>query len=336
MKKVVKAIIKRIINYFGYEIAKSTVPKSHKSIQFHKSFDYNSLRVNFEVLDYIAFCKKTSVDINLFVADLWGRHLKVIQGHFLEENTDMFQDPIVRFAIFLSINSEYQNIQIPYLERKYENTELKRLLVEDHVLKPDITNNKYKTSETLTSHLTHLTLFKEHAGVDPFKFKTTFEFGGGYGSMCRLLYRVSKERTYIITDLPLMLFLQSYYLKNILGEEMVNFVGDDKFENIKMNKINLVPIFFKDTLSGIRDKLSVDLFISTWSLSEANRVTQCYIRDLDFMNAKYILHGYYGKKNEKLPYTEELDIFSKYTRIYHEPAFYDKRKLQKYLFLRKT
>ncbi len=77
------------------------------------------------------------------------------------------------------------------------------------------------------------------------------EFGGGYGSMCRIAFnnlKLSKVKWSII-DLPIMVELQKAYLKQSLTTE--------KLENIT----------FVNSFKKITPK-NKSLFIATWSLSE--------------------------------------------------------------------
>jgi len=61
-------------------------------------------------------------------------------------------------------------------------------------------------------HATHLLRFRENLCVQFQDTDCVIEFGGGFGSMCRLVHALGFTGTYIIFDLPYVLALQRYYL----------------------------------------------------------------------------------------------------------------------------
>ena len=77
------------------------------------------------------------------------------------------------------------------------------------------------------------------------------EFGGGYGSMCRVALNNLglSDIKWEIIDLPIMLELQKAYLKESLSTKKFNQVG------------------FHESTSKIFP-VNNSLFIATWSLSE--------------------------------------------------------------------
>lgn len=145
------------------------------------------------------------------------------------------------------------------------------------------------------------------------------------------MQRFSSDTTYVITDFPIMLFLQSYFLKNVLPPGKVNFVLNDGQE-IRCGMVNLVPIGFLRTLSNVAENFAPDLFLATWSLSEATREAQENMRALKYMNAKYILYGYYGEVSDWLP-NSDFSAFDDFDTIYHERCFFDRKGKEIYHFL---
>jgi hypothetical protein len=99
--------------------------------------------------------------------------------------------------------------------------------------------------------------------------KKVYEFGGGYGSFCRMLYRMSFKGEYIIYDFPIFSKLQALFFKNI------GFIDE---------KISLVTNWDNKIGEG------ADLFIALWSISES----PIKLRDKIFstVKSKYILITY--------------------------------------------
>lgn len=106
-------------------------------------------------------------------------------------------------------------------------------------------------SPTSIKHFYLLNKIQQDFNINLNKINFIVEFGGGYGSMCRVAFNnlgISNNKWSII-DLPIMLELQKLYLRETLS-------------NINFQKIN-----FFDNFSNIKieDK---SIFIATWSLSE--------------------------------------------------------------------
>ena len=83
---------------------------------------------------------------------------------------------------------------------------------------------------------------------------SVFEFGGGYGSLCRLFYNMNYTGSYTILDLPVFCKLQRLYLSNI---------------NSTKTKLDKEITLITKMHNGV--KINVDLFIALSSISEAPR-----------------------------------------------------------------
>ena len=64
-------------------------------------------------------------------------------------------------------------------------------------------------------HAYHLAQFEEKTRTQVHEIDFVLEFGGGYGSMCRLFYNLGFRGRYVIFDLPSFSALQIYYLKTL-------------------------------------------------------------------------------------------------------------------------
>jgi hypothetical protein len=98
---------------------------------------------------------------------------------------------------------------------------------------------------TTVHHLYHLLRFESATGIDPFSLKRIHEFGGGYGNIARIFSLLNPTVSYSIHDLPAVAALQEWYLTE-------TGCGGDWID-------------WRD-ITG-----PVDLYISTWGLSEAPR-----------------------------------------------------------------
>ena len=68
-----------------------------------------------------------------------------------------------------------------------------------------------------------------------------------------------------------------------------------------------------------------NLFIATWSLSEANKFTQYFIlKEMKLFNSSNIIYGYrkYETVNPRQPCSQALDIFDKYSILEDKSTFW--------------
>jgi hypothetical protein len=118
-----------------------------------------------------------------------------------------------------------------------------------------------ESSGNLVHHAYHLSQFEAHSGRAIEELQTIVEFGGGYGSTCRLAHRLGFKGRYFIFDLTEFSALQRFYLKlngiNALDE---SHRGQAQEGVVCLSTLN-------ELSSLLRDK-PIDLFIANWSLSE--------------------------------------------------------------------
>jgi hypothetical protein len=105
--------------------------------------------------------------------------------------------------------------------------------------------------------------FEEHTGVSLDEFHEVLEFGGGYGSMCRLFFNLGFRGRYIIYDLPLFSSLQTYYLKSLAipVDTGDSTSASEKRAVLVSTESELLPLV--RSKDGRRS-----LFIAAWSISE--------------------------------------------------------------------
>ncbi len=111
------------------------------------------------------------------------------------------------------------------------------------------------------------------------------EIGGGYGNCIRLINNIIYYKKYTIIDLPYMLELQKYFLKNEIN--------------------NIENIEFINGLNNLYDysKMNINLVIATHSLSELD-----YSKFIYYMNnvVNKSLYFYYGY-NKNCPSKKLID-----------------------------
>ena len=286
-------------------------------------------RVDFEVDLYRAV--RARVDLAPFVTPMWREHYEHAEEQFLRGNPYLLQDSLMQYAIFLSMGGVFQRKQIPFLESVRPRDELRWLLREDPWLKPNITHAGYESSENLINHLTHVVSFEEKTKSHFRDFSRIVEFGGGYGGFARLCRRITPNSTHIIMDLPVFLFIQAYFLKNTFGASAVHILAKPG-ARIESGKINLVAIGTPE-VEAIASAQN-DLFVATWSLSDANQFTQDYVFARSYFQARMLLFGYrhYDRPNPRQPCSDSLRETANYSVVYRGETFWS--PLNHYFFCR--
>ena len=121
------------------------------------------------------------------------------------------------------------------------------------------------SSENLIHHAYHLARFEEqtHRRVDD--LACVLEFGGGYGSMCRLFHNLGFRGRYLIFDLPAFSALQRFFLRSI-----GMCVGSpDEFRDRSSGVALSSNVGDLHTLVADGSDNGRALFLATWSISEA-------------------------------------------------------------------
>lgn len=114
------------------------------------------------------------------------------------------------------------------------------------------------TNAMAIEHAIHLQRFQAWVGRPFYDADGIMEFGGGFGSMCRMVHAVGYRGAYAIFDLPPILLLQQYYLAlhglraELAVPARIRLCSD-------LERVAAMP-----AEHGVR-RLSI---ISTWALSE--------------------------------------------------------------------
>ncbi len=136
-------------------------------------------------------------------------------------------------------------------------------------------------------HAYHLLEMQKATGVRFDQLETIVEFGGGYGSISRLLRKLGFKGNYVFYDLPEFLALQRFYLEGIDQKTFSasNFNANEKGQNVLVG----TPEDLKKVLASLHKEPS--MFIATWSLSESPVSVREQVLPL-VSNSSYFLFGY--------------------------------------------
>jgi hypothetical protein len=131
----------------------------------------------------------------------------------------------------------------------------KPALREDDAGRPPRSQWRPTSSGNLIHHAYHVFRAEPVLGRPLESFSRIIEFGGGYGSFCRLAWRLGFSGRYVIFDFPEFAALQRYFLRGV-GVPLA-----------KPGETNGVH-FTSDLNELAAEGRNCDLFIGLWSISE--------------------------------------------------------------------
>ena len=151
----------------------------------------------------------------------------------------------------------------------------------------------------------HIWRYEKATGRKIENEKRIYEFGGGYGCLCRLIRTLGYEGDYLSYDLPIMQALQSYYLQQ------------HSLENSQVDKYRLID--HVKTVPG--------LFIALWSISESPIADRQVIEHLQETSSFMIAFQKKQYKIDNMEYFMDtainlVDFKYSITKIEHLPGNY--------------
>jgi len=119
-----------------------------------------------------------------------------------------------------------------------------------------------RSSGNVIHHAYHLCRLEEKTGVDIGDLELVVEFGGGYGSMCRLIHKIGFRGRYVILDLPEFSALQRFYLQ-LVDVPVCPIYSSDGNGVVTVSDVQVIEKYIPRLFAG------ESAFIATWSISEA-------------------------------------------------------------------
>lgn len=198
---------------------------------------------------------------------------------------------VIRKTMFVA-QAEYVKPELQYLQSRPDwSQRWSRIVRELPVGHPTPYWRYPQSSGNVIHHTYHWARYEEATGSPVRDADFIFEFGGGYGSMCRLAHAMGFHGRYVLFDLPAYSALQRFYLQ--MAD--MNVVAPDTF---KRGQVGIVCVSDMESLTNIlRTSVSGDnvVFVATWSLSESPvalrhtvlDLTQAFTRFLVAYQAKF-------------------------------------------------
>jgi hypothetical protein len=186
-----------------------------------------------------------------------------------------------------------------------KNKLYKKLLLEDNIGNPVKYFLYPSSSGNRIREVFHLLNFQDFSKISLNKINIIFEFGGGYGNMARLFYKINKNINYKIFDTFYVNLLQYYYLRMLKIPLSFNEINN---KNISLN--------YNISKYNSFSRTDIKLFIANWSLSESPLKLRKIIMK-KIINFDYILISY----QEKFENINNHLYFSKIAKNFNHKNF---------------
>jgi FkbM family methyltransferase len=195
----------------------------------------------------------------------WQANRKRLRKCILEEDPQEFLTwDVVTGSMFVG-NRPFVESELGYLMSRPDwNHVWEAVIEEDHAGAPKPYRGYRRSSGNRIHQAYHLARFEEDTGLSVSGFPLIVEFGGGYGSLCRLVHKLGFNGQYVIFDLPEFTALQKFYL----GSLAMPLIEAKDVPSGRRGILCTSDLTVFESLDFREAKAG--LFIATWSLSETD------------------------------------------------------------------
>lgn len=244
--RILDRVHRRIFNLF-YKVKKMNEPSElgKKSI--------NELKKNIKRLPDIEISSSN-------VLKEWNNYRRLLRKMVLENDPRNFLNwKVIQNTMFWGGDIK----ELKYIKRHKNFDIIKKAITESKIGNPKPFYALKCSSGNLIHHA--YSLLQCFDNIENIKnYSRIIEFGGGYGSMCRLCYNLGFNKEYIIFDLEEFNLLQNYFLKSIgLNNIKLNQSKDNNNFISLINDLQIMENICKRNNGKT-------LFISTCSISEVS------------------------------------------------------------------
>jgi len=216
---------------------------------------------------HAAFSRLPQMECNqcLPTESAWRENMNRVRDLVLHDNPREFlRWSVISNSMFIA-SAEYLRDELKVLKSQTDwRSRWRPAIREGRVGRPAPCTFYPSSSGNLIHHAYHLAVFEKKTGIPVQEIDVVVEFGGGYGSMCRLFHNAGFRGRYVIFDLPHFSLLQRYYLKTLGLSVLDNDSAERGTGGIAcLSEIGQFRRMMCELPSGTRK-----MFVATWSISE--------------------------------------------------------------------
>ncbi len=195
----------------------------------------------------------------------WRSNMNKLRDRVLRGNPREFLRWSVIYNSMFIASAEYLRGELAYLKSRPDwGSRWRAAIREIPVGRPSVCSFYPSSSGNLIHHAYHCAVFEEQTGMSVHEMDAVVEFGGGYGSLCRLFHNLGFRGRYIVFDLAPFSLLQRYYLKT------AGFPVRDADADVR-DTDGIVCLSDRERLQQAVQALpsgARKMFVATWSISE--------------------------------------------------------------------
>lgn len=283
-----KNFIRMLLTQLSFLFKNKKINSKHETIVIKEIDNFNKRK---KIRNYSKL--KTHIVFNNYIEEL------IIE----KKLSNFLRDNVIQKIFFV-----HNRIYILFMLLKIifnKNKLYRQLLHEDNIGNPVRYFLYPKSSGNRIREIFHLLNFENFTKISFHRIKTIFEFGGGYGNMARLFYKINNNIDYTIFDTFHVNLLQFYYLKMLKIKTNLN----------KINKKD-ITLNYDNSKCNFSNKKNKKLFIANWSLSESPlKLREIIIKKI--INFDFILISY----QEKFENINNHRYFSNITKRFSRKKF---------------
>ena len=233
----------------------------------------------------------------------WIKHRMKLRSLILQEDPRFFLNwDLIRNTMFVG-NAPYITNEIEYLKHGGDwHSCYKNAIIENTIGLPERYNKYKQSSANLIHHAYSIHQFEENAKVEVNKLDLVLEFGGGYGSMCRLFHKMGFKGKYIIFDLDEFGALQKYFLRSSDYNVMdINEASNSKSGILCISDLNQLQTLLQNDKQG--------LFLANRSISETSNDFR-----KKFMDSIPEFSHYFIAYQKQFGEVDNIDFFSQFAK----------------------
>lgn len=196
----------------------------------------------------------------------WAGYVQNLKRMVLNDDPRRFlRWPVVLESMFVN-NFPYVERELEYLKRHaHWQQRWQPAIKESGVGHPTPYWRYPQSSGNLIHHAYHIARFEDTTALPITAFDLIFEFGGGYGSMCRLTKNLGFNGRYLIFDLPHFSLLQRFFFES----HGWSVLAPEQFATAQRGILTISQFEQLEHALLARRAEARSLFIATWSLSES-------------------------------------------------------------------
>ncbi len=251
--------------------------------------------------------------------EVWKRNALQLHNMILSRDPRKFlRWDVIRETMFVG-NKPYIEIELQHIQKRQDwNLRWKSAIEESTIGQPECFAPYPESSANLIHQAYHLCRFEETTSARIEDLNLIFEFGGGYGSLCKLIHNLGFKGTYVIFDLAPFSALQWFYLSSAgLPARIINSPPFLNEGVICTSNMKALDALFGDIFKGRNS-----LFIATWSISETPIATREII-----LQSMPIFQFYLIAFQDYFYEINNIDFFKKWEERYGESMRWCRIKL---------